>query len=116
LKEGRAREATYRLFGEKYDSLSSLLRKVSASTDGDLIDHYLIELCALQLVKELQREYSEFREEHRSDARRLHDLLNNMTLLRERLIARKPIDMPAFLDWFENWFLRRAKPLPVEVS
>jgi hypothetical protein len=119
LQEGREREAIYRLFGQKYDSLGSLLKRVlkdSAEGKGDLVDHYLIVLCALQLVQELRRENGEFWREHASDGTRLQDQLGVMQSIRERLIERDPVEMPAFLDWFDRWFLRRAAPILTEAS
>ncbi len=119
LHEGREREATYRLFGQKYDSLGNLLKRVlkdSTERNGDLIDHYLIVLCAQQLVQELRRENSEFWREHALDGKRLQDQLSVAQSLRERLIARDPVEMPAFLDWFDRWFLQRATPVLMEAS
>ena len=119
LQEGREREAIYRLFGQKYDSLGSLLKRVlkdSAEGKGDLVDHYLIVLCALQVVQELRRENGEFWREHASDGKRLQDQLGVMQSIRERLIERDPVEMPAFLDWFDRWFLRRAAPILTEAS
>lgn len=119
LREGREREATYRLFGQKYDSLGSLLNSVlkdGAEGNGDLIDHYVIVLCALQLVQELRRENSEFWREHALDGKRLQEQLGLTQSLRERLIARDPVEMPAFLDWFDRWFLQRATPVLTEAS
>lgn len=113
LSEKREREATYRVFGQKYDSLGSLLNRVladSAEEKGDLIDHYLIALCARQLVQGLRRDYVAFWQEHAADAKRLHEQLDLLSSIRGRLVARHPTEMPKFLDWFDNWFLRRATP------
>lgn len=117
LRENREREANYRLFGQKYDSLGSLLKRVSRDDmegRGDLIDHYVIALCAQQLTQELQREFREFWHAHSSDARILKEQLAVTQSLRERLISRRPTEMPAFLTWFEQWFLKRATPVAPE--
>jgi hypothetical protein len=119
LREGREREATYRLFGQKYDSLGSLLNRVlkdSIDGKGDLIDHYVIALSALQLVQELRRENSEFWREHALDGKHLQEQLGVMQSLRESLIARDPVEMPAFLDWFDRWFMLRATQVVTEAS
>ncbi len=119
LREDREREAVYRLFGQKYDSLGSLLNRVlkdSNEGNGDLIDHYLIVLCALQLVQELRRENVEFWRKHALDAKRLQEQLDVRQSLRDRLIARDPVEMPTFLDWFDRWFLQRATPILPEAS
>jgi hypothetical protein len=119
LREGRERDATYRLFGQKYDSLGTLLNRVlkdSTEGNGDLIDQYVIVLCAQQLVQELRRENSEFWREHASDGKTLQEQLGVRQSLRERLVARDPVEMPTFLDWFDRWFLQRATPVLTEVS
>jgi hypothetical protein len=113
-KGGSKREAVYRLFGERYDSLGNLLSRVVKETEeekGDLVEHYVIALCAQQLFQELHREQSEFWQEHDEDCRRLHERIGCALAVRDRLIARDPDAMPAFLDWFDRWFLRRAAPV-----
>jgi hypothetical protein len=117
LRDGREREATYRVFGQKYDSLGSLLNRVladSAEGKGDPVDHYVVALCTRQLVQELRRDHGAFWQEHASDAKRLHEQLRALAPLRERLVARHPTEMPLFLDWFDEWFLRRATPVVTE--
>jgi hypothetical protein len=112
--EGREREATYRLFGQKYDSLGSLLNKVLKDTSvgkGEPIDHYLIALCATQLVEELRRENGEFWKAHAADALLLQEQLSVVTTLRDKIVTRNSTEMVVFLDWFQQWFLRRAKPV-----
>jgi hypothetical protein len=90
--------------------------KDSNEGNGDLIDHYLIVLCALQLVQELRRENVEFWRKHALDAKRLQEQLDVRQSLRDRLIARDPVEMPTFLDWFDRWFLQRATPILPEAS
>jgi hypothetical protein len=114
LRDGRTQEAMYRVFGQKYDSLGSLLSRVltdSAHEKGDLLDQYVITLCARQFVQELRRDHDAFWHEHATEAKRLQEQLGALTTLRERLIARQPTEMPRFLDWFDAWFLRRATPV-----
>jgi len=113
-KGGSQKEAVYRLFGEKYDSLGNLLSRVLKDAEeekGDLVEHYVIALCARQLVQELRREQSEFWQEHAEDVRRLRERIDGALSVRDRLIARDPEKMPTFLDWFDHWFLRRAAPV-----
>ena len=46
------REAIYRLFGRKYDSLGSLLDRITGeSGDGDPVDTYVMVLCARQSLR-----------------------------------------------------------------
>jgi hypothetical protein len=117
LREGKEREATYRIFGQKYDSLGRLLaRVISEDTDGrgDTIEHYLIMLCTRQLVDELKRNHQEFWDAHADDARRLRLQLSAVSQIRERIVSRGPATMPQFLAWFEHWFLKRAKTVEME--
>ncbi len=116
-KGGSPREAVYRLFGEKYDSLGNLLNRIVKEADegkGDLVEHYVMALCARQLESELRRQHTEFWREHSQDGQRLHGRVETALAVRERLVARNPTEMPAFLDWFEQWFLRRAAPVVTE--
>lgn len=119
LREGRKSEATYRLFGKKYDSLGTLLNRLfkdSADGKGDFIDHYVVALCARQLVQELRRDCAEFWLEHTSDAEHLQEQLRAVAHIRERLTDRNPTEMAEFLDWFDRWFLQRATPVVPEAS
>jgi hypothetical protein len=118
-KGGSRRDAEYRLFGEKYDSLGNLLNRVvkdAAAGQGDLIEHYLMGLCARQLEREVRREHPEFWQEYSADVKKLRERIDAALSVRERLVARDPKEMPAFLDWFEAWFLRRATPVTTEAS
>lgn len=116
LREGRRQEATYRLFGQKHDSLGTLLARIlkdTADEKSDLVEHYVMALCARQLSDELRKENPELFAEHPAEARRLREQLDAASSIRERLIAREPAKMTEFLDWFDHWFLRRAAPLPL---
>lgn len=114
--KGNAKEAMYSLFGEKYDSLSNLLEKVK--TKDDLIDRYVILLSARQLLDVLQKEKDEvavsFFRENRNNTIELREKLKAIDELRSELIKNGDKDMAKFLNWFEGWFLKRAKPLKVE--
>jgi hypothetical protein len=114
LHEGKKREAIYRIFGQKYDSLGNLLTRVikeDANGRGDAVDHYVIMLCARQVSDELKRYYPEFWQEHAEDVYSLRLQLDAVSQIRGRLIARDPQRMPDFLSWFDRWFLKRATPV-----
>ncbi|NPC71985.1 hypothetical protein HPP05_19725 [Corallococcus exiguus] len=116
LDDKKEREADYRLFGRKYDSLGSLLDRVltdEKAGQGDRVEHYVVVLCARQLMDELGSEprYQGYWEAHRDDVRQLTEQLASASSLRETLAAGSG-EMPAFLDWFDGWFLRRAAPVP----
>ncbi len=117
LREGREREATHRLFGRKYDSLGCLLARIEKSASagtGDLLENYVIVLCAKQLVQELKREFREYWDAHVEDDRRLREQFELIARLRGTIIERDPDRMSTFLDWFENWFLKKAAPVALE--
>lgn len=117
LRDGKEREATYRLFGQKYDSLGSLLARIgktSSAPDGDPIENYVIVLCARQLLSELRREFREYWDAHAQDDRRLREQLDALGRIRTQIADRDPTRMPSFLEWFEQWFLKRAVPIETQ--
>lgn len=116
LEAGREKEVGYRLFGKKYDSLVSLLDRVSSDdAGGDDVDRYVIVLCARQLCREIARDFPEYWHAHGADARVLKQKFRELGAVRQRLIERDSDEMGVFLDWFDDWFLRRAVP-PEEAS
>jgi hypothetical protein len=174
LDEDNPRDADYRLFGQKYDSLGSFLANLGsadaaphavttmpvdsegsssnqvpgagivaipdsalsptdevvqggvsgiAETGGprdvavgtvteelDLVDRYVIVLCARQLCRHVAAEYPEYWAEHRSDVERLEAEFAKLHSIRDELIASDP-DLFDFLDWFDPRFLSRAEPV-----
>ncbi len=61
IADENEREAVYRLFGRKYDSLGNLLERVSGSQEGgDAVDRYVIYLCAKQLCDRVRAEAPDF--------------------------------------------------------
>jgi hypothetical protein len=110
LAARRNREAQYRLFGKKYDSLGTLIERVTSGDDLKDIDRYVILLCAEQLTQELERDFADFWKAHSSDAHSLKGLLSRRGEVRDRLLARDPINMRDFLDWFDPRFVKRATP------
>jgi hypothetical protein len=119
LKAGNSRPAEYRLFGQKYDSLGRLLDRVredSEKSRDEIVEHYVMALCARQTVTELRRDFVDFFTEQAADARRLEQQLAIAGILRARLAEGDDPTMIDFLDWFEKWFLRRAVPVEQEVK
>jgi hypothetical protein len=115
LESGKTREAEYRLFGKKYDSLGSLLDRVLAEhSTADEVDRYILTLCARQLCKEIARDYDEFWGQHRADTQTLDERFAAAGAIRERLVTTSGEGLDGFLDWFERWFLRRATPVEIE--
>lgn len=113
ILDGREREAVYKLFGRKPDSLGTLLDRVKADPEGDAVKQYLIQLCAEQTCAELSKDFPEFWAAHRDEVRDLRGRFAHAATVRERLIAQDPAQMAGFLDWFDPWFKRRARPREV---
>lgn len=106
------KEADYRLFGRKYDSLGSLLERIEASDAAvDDVDRYVIHLCARQLAREISSAYPEYWTKHAGDALALGARFEALGAIRQRLIETHSAELSAFLDWFDRWFLRRAEPV-----
>lgn len=115
LEAGREKEATYRLFGRKYDSLGTLLKQALGADAGldDDVSRYVVLMCARQLAREVKGDHPEFWHDRRVDAKALETELERSDEVRTRLAAQSP-EMPGFLDWFDSWFLKRAKPMEAD--
>jgi hypothetical protein len=112
LNAGRNKDVEYRLFGKKYDSLGSLLGRISAPGDESKdVDQYVIVLCARQLCQELKRDYADAWASHSKEVRQLEERFAALSVIRDRLIASNSADFEQFLSWFDHWFLRRAIPV-----
>jgi hypothetical protein len=128
IEEGREREAETRLLGAKYDSLPSLLEKSlskkdkdtskndedSNKKDEDPIIRYVTFLCARQTRDLLAAEHRAFFRSRRKQAARLEELLAKLPEVRAAL----PIDQMdggrAFIDWYEEAFLKPVAPEEVD--
>jgi hypothetical protein len=114
LSAGREKEANYRLFGRKYDSLGTLLsRAMEENALTDDVNRYVILLCAQQLCNELSRDFRDYWRSRRADVQTLEGELGRCAEVRARLAA-KATEMPDFLNWFDQWFLRRSAPMEAE--
>jgi hypothetical protein len=110
LEGGNEKEAVYRLFGKKYDSLGSLLLRIlEGKGQSDGVDQYVIVLCARQLCARVRGQWPDFWREHATDVRDLDRLFTDAQPIREALIVKSPEEMGPFLAWFDEWFLRRVK-------
>lgn len=109
IENGSGREARYRLFGRKYDSLGTLLECVLDKKDVDDVVAYVTLLCAKQLCDHAQRTWPEFWRAPENDPTHLRALLDRRNEVRDRLIATDPENMPAFFAWFDDHFTKRAK-------
>ena len=112
LEEDRAKEAEYRLLGQKYDSLPNLLRRVlDDDTSEDTVTRYVIVLCAKQLVRRVREEYPRFRAAHAGAFRTLERQIRTGERLRDDFTFGTPEERTDFLAWFDEWFLKRAQPM-----
>jgi hypothetical protein len=115
LDENRVKEASYRLFGNKYDSLGHLLERVAETESKfDDVDRYLIVSCAKQLCRQIKEDYADFWKKHHREAKELEAKYEDQSIARESLIAMSPIEMPAFLQWFDKWFYLRATKVEID--
>lgn len=116
LAARRVGQAAAWVFGERFDSLGSLLDRVAAeesTVQGEAlldVDRYLILMSGQQLCNELRRDEPEFWASYPPQATRLQERLARRTEVRHRLQRAGSGDMEAFLDWFDKWFLRRVAP------
>lgn len=109
LDNDTPREAAYRVFGSKADSLGRVLDQIAGSPEDtkNLLPNYVIVLCAQQVIDGLEREYPEFWAQHRQEAKRLRQRLHIKARLRERLLKTYDDIDSGFLAWFERQFLAR---------
>ena len=115
LDEGHEKEANYRLFGKKYDSLGSLLDRISSEQDKlDKVDRYVISLCARQLCQEISRRHPEYWKSHSADVKLLETRFAGLNEIRGQMTEQHGVGFRDFLDWFDRWFLKRAEPVEVE--
>lgn len=117
LTTGREKDAVYRLFGEKYDSLPALIRKVAERVDEteagqatsdlrrDPVARYVTLLTARQLIDRLEPKHPEFFAEHPEDLAALRGELEALDALRDSFEFDTPDVRRDFLAWFEGAFL-----------
>ena len=114
LDEGQTKQASYRLFGKKYDSLGTLLERVSAQQETiDAVDGYVILMCCKQLCTEIARDYPDYWHEQVDNAKKLNSSLADLASVRDRLLKENEDGFGEFLTWFDKWFLKRATPAEV---
>jgi len=109
LDTGSEREAVYRLFGQKYDSLPNLLDKVLEDKDGDLVNRWVTLLTAQQMLDRLTQRHGEFFAEHKKSLRALRRRLKNADKLKAQFSFDRPDAQANFLAWFERAFLAHAQ-------
>ncbi len=130
LEAKRDQDALFRLFGTNYDSLTSLLNRLTRNPSlaetpldstvaipvqgvEDPVDRYIIALCARQMINQLRTATRrlDFWEQYKTEVRDLDELMAKAQLSRDSIRMDGDNEMPAFLEWFERWFLKRATPM-----
>ena len=107
LALNREAEVTARLFGEKYDSLPVLLRKILERTGRDAVIAYVTFLSARQVVLWIKSRWPHYWAEHGDDGRKLERILEELAKIREEVPLADP-DREEFLAWYEEMFLTDA--------
>ena len=115
INGGRTKEATFRVFGNKYDSLGNLLERLDEpDSERDPLNVYLIVLCARQLCQRLRAECRPFWDSHLDGAARLEEALARLWSVRSTLLERNEADFGEFLKWFEERFVKRARAVEAD--
>ena len=98
------------LFGERWDSVRTLLITTKESEEYNDVDKYLIFLCARQLVNNLKENHENYsRNQRAKDFQEIEDILNEITQFEQNLIeVSGHEDMEEFLLWFKKKFLQKA--------
>lgn len=118
LAAGRLGQAAAWVFGERFDSLGSLLDKVNeevspAGASGEAVsnvDRYLILMSGQQLCDELSRQAPDFWQAYAVQSAKLEARLAKRADVRRRLEDSDPAGLSDYLGWFDKWFLRRVAP------
>ncbi|MDE0101868.1 MAG: hypothetical protein OXN89_05765 [Bryobacterales bacterium] len=109
----RDEEVTARLFGEKYDSLPVLLRKVRQRAKDDAVTAYVTFLSAKQVVAQVCNRWPRYWAQHSHDAQKLERELEAATSIRARIPLLDP-GREEFLTWYEENFVSRAADMLAE--
>ena len=113
LARERTAEVTARLFGEKYDSLPVLLRKVLEREGQDEVIAYVTFLSAKQVVARVRDKWPSFGADQRQAGLNLEHTLEELAKLRADLPLMDP-DREEFLTWYEKLFVTEAAALEAE--
>ena len=104
LENDRENEAVYRLFGQKYDSLPSLIEKVTQDEKADRVNRYVTLLCARQLLQELERSQPEFNSRHQAEFEQVQEQLSVVDQIQTGFTFSSEPERLKFFNWFEQMF------------
>jgi len=108
LHEDRPHDAEARLLGAKFDSLPVYLDGLLETTDGDPVQRYVAVLCARQLLDHVCEQWPEFCRSRGDAVERVRAQIERGAALRAEL-GLDGDDADAFLQWYEDQFLRWAR-------
>ena len=114
LEAKRDQEAIYLLFGEKYDSLPSLIRKVVEEEKSDRTNRYVTLLCAEQVLTRIEESHPEFKTKHKAEFRKVRGLLRAKEEIRSGFDFGTENERSKFFDWFERHFLKDMSDLALD--
>lgn len=100
----RKRDVQYLLFGNKYDSLSSLIEKVLSAEEADPVNQYVTLLCAKRLIEKLPSIDEMYCRDNMNKISDLNRQLNGLHEIRGRLLEAEEGSASGFLEWFERIF------------
>ncbi len=104
LQAKRDNEAVYRLFGQKYDSLPSLIDKVAGDEQADRVNRYVTLLCAWQVLQRLEKKRPDFHTRHSAEFQQLAEQLQVIDQMQAGFTFDTPTERQKFFDWFERMF------------
>lgn len=115
LSSGNTREARCLLFGSKYDSLKTLIERITTADNADRVNRYLTLLCALQLLGNLPDHDDEFATLERRALDGIRGMLKKaIQTSREELLPELGERPNEFVDWFEKMFFLNIPAPEVE--
>jgi len=104
LDNDRENEAVYRLFGQKYDSLPSLIEKVAQDEKADRVNRYVTLLCARQLLQKLEKNWPDFNSCHQAEFEQVHQQLSVINEIQAGFTFSTESERQRFFNWFEKMF------------
>jgi hypothetical protein len=105
LTMGNTREARCLLFGSKYDSLKTLIERITVAENADHVNRYITLLCALQLLGTLPGHDAEFVTHERKPIDGIREMLKRaIRTSRQELLPELGEHPSELVDWFEKMF------------
>jgi hypothetical protein len=109
LEAGNETEVVYRLLGEKYDSLPSLIEKIIKDEESDRVRRYVTILCARQVLDRIEKDFPDFRAQHRPSFNFLRNELREVDKIEAGFTFETPEIRAEFFAWFREMFLRPSR-------